>query len=239
MAVYRLLFSPCMLSLHHHRQSHHVIVGIHLHFHDGELAKFGASLVDGVLAAMQCIFSKVISKGGYEKYEHRYHQAVKNMALMKKYLTPDQAAEIRTSVMERQATLNNKHESLSKKEQLVVYKEAMDDFAELIKTTLNVVIGDLGFNGGDADAYHMALACTSADLDAVQMMNKVMGLFNSVAASGIPVNPPNAPQPLKAPQPSKEPKVPKCMKEPKHTLSKAIDDLVNCRTLCRIFVNHG
>jgi hypothetical protein len=75
------------------------IVGIHLHFHDGELAKFGASLVDGVLAAMQRVSSKVTSKGGYEKYERRYHQAVKDMALMKKYLTPDQAAEIRVSLL--------------------------------------------------------------------------------------------------------------------------------------------
>jgi hypothetical protein len=35
--------------------------------------------------------------------------------------------------MERQAALSNKHESLSKKERLVVYKEAVEEFAQLIK----------------------------------------------------------------------------------------------------------
>ena len=75
------------------------IIGIHIHLHDDVLAKFGASLVDGVLAAMQRVSSKVTSKGRYEKYERRYHQAVKNMALMKRFLTPEQAAEIRLSLL--------------------------------------------------------------------------------------------------------------------------------------------
>jgi hypothetical protein len=74
------------------------VVGVHIHFHDGELAKFAAYLVEGSIAAMQCVSSKVTSKGSYEKYERIYQQAVKNMALMKKYLTPEQKALIKMSL---------------------------------------------------------------------------------------------------------------------------------------------
>jgi hypothetical protein len=69
------------------------VVGVHIHFH-GELAKLAAFLVDGYIAAARCVASKVTFDGGYDTYQRRYHQAVKNLALMKKFLTPDQTEAI-------------------------------------------------------------------------------------------------------------------------------------------------
>lgn len=74
------------------------IVSVNVHFHDGELAKLAAYLVDGYIAAAQCVLKKFKHDGGYEKYQHRHDQALKNMALMKKYLTPAQLEEIRDSL---------------------------------------------------------------------------------------------------------------------------------------------
>jgi hypothetical protein len=64
------------------------VVGVHIHFHDVQLGKLAAYLVDGYIAAKQCVASKVTLD------QRRYHQAVKNLALMKKFLTPDQTEEI-------------------------------------------------------------------------------------------------------------------------------------------------
>jgi hypothetical protein len=127
------------------------IVSVNVHFHDGELAKLAAYFVDGYVAAVQCVLAKVKFDGGYEKYQRRYHQAVKNMALMKKFLTPAQKAEIQrslqmyvilylstsiqtatlnylVSVARSQAALLKDNENRSKKEQLSNYKEAVRAF---------------------------------------------------------------------------------------------------------------
>jgi len=191
------------------------IVSVNVHFHDGELAKLAAYFVDGYVAAVQCVLAKVKFDGGYEKYQRRYHQAVKNMALMKKFLTPAQKAEIQRSlqiVARSQAALLKDNENRSKKEQLSNYKEAVRAFEGTIALTSQDIANDLGSNGGSADAYRMALACTAADVDAVRMMNEIMTMFESVDP-GNKVNPTNATQPSKAPQPSTEPKR---IKEPKH-----------------------
>jgi hypothetical protein len=75
------------------------VIGIHVHFHNGELAKLAGFFVDGYIAATQCISGKITFKGASEKYERRYHQAVKDMALMKKFLTPEQQEAIHTSLI--------------------------------------------------------------------------------------------------------------------------------------------
>jgi hypothetical protein len=131
------------------------VVGIHVHFHNGELAKLAGSLVDGYIAVTQSISSKITFKGAFEKYERRYHQAVKDMALMKKFLTPEQQEAIHTSlvmcvirfvtfilrlsyqnsVCERQSELTSNHASYSKKERLALYKKAVTNFTEVIRVS--------------------------------------------------------------------------------------------------------
>jgi len=197
------------------------IISVHIHF-DGELTKLAAYFVDGYVAAAHCVLRK--AHGDYEAYQRRYRQAVKNMALMKKYLTPEQKKAIQFSlriVTQRQAALNEENATLSKKERLSKYKKAVKEFDRVIKMTSDTVIADLGLNGGEADAYRMALACTSADVNAVQMMNEVMGMFENADAPGNTENPPSTPQlsmkgkPAKEPKPAKESKHAKPPQEPK------------------------
>jgi hypothetical protein len=68
------------------------IISVHIHFHDGELTKLAAYFVDGYVAAARCVLQK--ASGNYEASQRRYHEAIKNMALMKKYLTPEQKETI-------------------------------------------------------------------------------------------------------------------------------------------------
>jgi len=183
------------------------IISVHIHFHDGELTKLAAYFVDGYVAAARCVLQK--ASGNYEASQRRYHEAIKNMALMKKYLTPEQKETILHAlrlVMQKQAALNDEDAALSKKERLLKYKKAVKDFDKVIKMTSDIVSADLGLNGGDAEAYRMALACTSADVDAKMMMHEVMSMFENVDAPGGTANPPMAPQPLTKGNPAKESK---------------------------------
>lgn len=65
-----------------------------IHFHDGELAKLAAYLVDGSLAAAQCVIKKGTMAGDYEKARRCHEKAIQNMALMMKFLTPAQKEAI-------------------------------------------------------------------------------------------------------------------------------------------------
>jgi len=75
------------------------LIGVNVHLHDGELVKLAAYFVDGSVSAAQCILKKFAKGGDYEK-AHRCHQeAVRNMALMMKFLTPAQKRSIEAALV--------------------------------------------------------------------------------------------------------------------------------------------
>ncbi|KIM78824.1 hypothetical protein PILCRDRAFT_10768 [Piloderma croceum F 1598] len=158
------------------------IVSVNVHLHDGELAKLAAYFVDGYVSAAQCILKKFAKDGDYERAHRRHLEAVRNMALMMKFLTPAQKRSIEAAlvlVKHRQLQLLNEDADLTKRERIKKYKQAVKAFDGLIKMTSDAVAEDLGLNRGDAEAYHMALACTDADVDAIEMMDEVIGMFKS------------------------------------------------------------
>jgi len=158
------------------------LLSVNVHLHDGELAKLAAYFVDGYVSAAQCILKKFAKGGDYER-AHRCHlEAVRNMALMMKFLTPAQKRSIEAAlvlVKHRQLELLTEDADLTKRERIKKYKRAVKAFDGLIKVTSDAVAEDLGLHRGDAEAYHMALACTDADVDAIKMMDEVIGMFRS------------------------------------------------------------
>lgn len=71
------------------------IMGIH--FHGDIVTPLVEYLVDACVATAQYAHTKAPS-GKREAAEHRYHEAVKNMALIRKYLTPEQKEIFQTSL---------------------------------------------------------------------------------------------------------------------------------------------
>jgi hypothetical protein len=67
------------------------IIGVHVHLHDGELAKLAAYLIEGSLAALKLGSKKAKDQ---QKAHRRYEEALQQVSLMMRFLTHSQKEQI-------------------------------------------------------------------------------------------------------------------------------------------------